>query len=85
MELGIWEILFILILVVIFYGERVPVVAKEIGKTIANVKRNFEDAKQGLLDAAKTEDTGIKENPRKTAGSKEDFSHPYPDEKTLAG
>lgn len=77
--------LFILVLIVIFCGERLPGVARNIGKTVSDIKRSFDGAKQDLINTANTDAHEIKPNPQRVSENKDDFNSPYTGEKTLAG
>lgn len=90
MDLGLGEIVFILVIVLLLYGERLPEVARNLGKTLYDLKKSFNEAKQELINPVRSaiKDSVAKDIiPDDTSGGvkrppETPESQPEPDQKT---
>lgn len=65
-NLGVWEILIILLVVLLLFGaKRIPEVAGSLGKGITEFKRNMSDAQRQITD-------GMNGEPTKSIGAERD-------------
>lgn len=57
MNLGMWEIVMLLVLALLIFGpERLPGIARTVGRTIAQIRREASSTLEELRDAAEVDD-----------------------------